>query len=77
MLRVEYAILDKIGELSSTKGGEMDARKVKTVSQFQELKPAEQTWLETAIRRIIHRFGERAAGTQLEQMVMSDLPELS
>lgn len=76
MFRIEFAILSKIGELSSKKGGEATARKVEIGSPLRELTAPEQVWLEAAVRRTIYRIGEHAAGAQLEQVVLADLPDL-
>jgi hypothetical protein len=73
---VEAPILRKIGELTSTRGDALTARKAPRGGQFTELTDLEKTWLEQAVRRLIIRFGERASGAVLGRLVMSDLPKL-
>lgn len=54
--QIDFAVLDKLGELSSTRGGPTDARKM----TFAALTPAtasEQEWVKSAVRAIILQVG--------------------
>jgi hypothetical protein len=77
LFRIEPKVLDKIGDLSSTRGDERTARKAPHPGQqFHELTGPEKQWLERAIPLVIHRLGERAPGAQLALISLSDLPRL-
>lgn len=76
-LGVEFAVLSKLGELASTKGDELTARKVPTAG-FTPYTVLEVRWMEAATRVIIRRFGERQAGAALyPKTTMLDLPPLN
>jgi len=75
--QIDVKVLNKIGELSSTKGNERTARKGPGPGkQFQELSGAEKQWLEQAIPLVIHRLGEHASGAPLAPISLRDLPSL-
>ena len=69
-------VLNAMGRLSSTKGDEITARKANGQNQFQDLSPAEKQWLEEAVRCIVRRLGEHAAGAQGSVITMADLPRI-
>lgn len=75
-LAIDLDVLGTIGRLSSTKGDADTARKVERGTAFQELSGSEEQWLEHAIRRVVKRLGEHAAGGALDPLRMADLPEL-
>lgn len=75
--QISMGVLDTMGRLSSTKGDEMTARKApRTGEQFQELTGPESAWLEAAVRRVIHRWGEHDSGSPLIMITLADLPTL-
>jgi hypothetical protein len=75
--QIDFDVLDMIGKLSSIKGDESTARKADPQNpQFQELSPFEKQWLEEAMRRVIHRWGEHASGGSLSRISLRDLPNL-
>lgn len=74
--KIDMRVLEKIGELSSTKGGESTARKAPSDNKFQELSDSEKHWLDQAIRKVIYRLGEHASGGPLTQISLNDLPPL-
>jgi len=74
--QIDIDILRKIGELSSNRGDETTARKVKKGIQLQNLAGPERHWLEVVIPLVIHRLGERATGAPLPKISMGDLPQL-
>lgn len=73
---IDFDILQKIGELSSTKGNELTARKAGALNQYQELSATEKRWLEDAVRLLIYRLGEHASRAQLSQITFAELPNL-
>jgi hypothetical protein len=73
---IDRIVLDTIGRLSSTKGDSDSARKFTQGGQVQPLTGMESAWLEAAIRRVVRRMGEHAAGVQLTQLAMSELPQI-
>lgn len=74
VFQIDREILQKIGDLTSMKGDEASARKVTAGNPLQGLTTAEQRWLETAVRRVIHRLGEHASGAPLARIRLADLP---
>lgn len=76
VFQIDLAILQKMGDLTSTKGDEATARKVTAGKPLQGLTAVEQHWLETAVRRVIHRLGEHASGAPLTRIRLADLPAL-
>jgi hypothetical protein len=54
---VDFKILQKLAELSSTGGDAATARKVSSTTQFRELSGSEKAWIEQAVRRLIRRLG--------------------
>ena len=75
--QIEKEILDKIGDLSSNKGGRLEARKNEGVNQ--DLTSEERTFLNQAIRKIIYRVAEKAynQNVALKEIPLSDLPSLA
>ena len=69
---VDYEILDKLGELSSTAGDAATARKFEN-KQFRDLSESEEAWIEEAVRKLIHRLGERKPGVALKRITIQDL----
>jgi len=76
IFRIDYAVLDHIGRLSSVKGDEATARKIDLTKKLLPLTGSEGAWLEQATRRLIRRLGEHAAGAPLAILAMTDLPAL-
>ena len=74
--QIAFSVLDRIGELSSEKGGR-DARKADGVDD--DFTSQERTFLEQAIKRMIRRAAEKAHSLDkaLPQISLSDLPTLS
>jgi hypothetical protein len=75
-LQVDARTLETIGRLSSTKGDAATIRKFGKGLQLQDLSGGESSWLEAAVRRLVRRMGEHAAGVQLSRITMNDLPPL-
>lgn len=76
LYRIHYAVLDKLGELTSNRGDERTARKLKKANALVPLGPAETCWIEVAIKAIIRRVGEIGANPSLDVLTMNDLPAL-
>jgi hypothetical protein len=74
--QIDRMVLETIGRLSSTKGDSDSTRKFPQGGQVQPLTGSESAWLEAAIRRVVRRMGEHAAGVQLTQLAMNDLPQM-
>jgi hypothetical protein len=74
--QIDKLVLDTIRRLSSTKGDSATTRKFAQGASVQPLTGRESAWLEAAIRRVVRRMGEHAAGAQLTQLTMHDLPGL-
>ena len=74
---VDYAILDVLGKLCSTKGDVAEARKAPKGGQFIPLSQKEREWIVSAIKMLIRRAGEYAydPGASLKQLTMKDLPD--
>ena len=76
VFQIEAEVLSTMGQLSSTRGDGITARKVERVHLFQDLTGTEKQWLEQAVRRHIHRLGEHASGVPLTMITMQELPRL-
>jgi len=74
---IDLDVLDKIGELTSTRGGEDESRKAE--GRAAPLSPAERRWLEAAFRALVQRVAEQAyhGGPPPKPLTMSDLPKLT
>jgi hypothetical protein len=79
MYRIDRAVLDKLGELTTNLGDETEARKFGPQSQLRAPTAQEVTWIEAALRLLIRRAGQYAADPQRDwpQLTMADLPELA
>ena len=66
---IEYAVLKKLSELTTTRGDHTTARKV--TANMERLTEKEKAWIEEAIKRIIRHLATREPSTQL---TMRDLP---
>lgn len=78
MYRIDYDVLDKLGELTNSLGDEVGARKLTPQSELRPPNPQEIAWIEAALKRIIRRAGEYTADPQgaWPQVTMTDLPPL-
>ncbi len=76
VFRIEKAVLDKIGELTATKGGAASARKAAGVGT--ELSSQESRFLEEAVKTLIRRAAEVAQdpSAALPTITLCDLPDL-
>ena|SRR5438093_6970362 len=70
---IDIRVLQLMGELSSTRGDRLTARKARAVGKFR---PAETKWLETVVKLLLKRLGDCRPANQLKQIQMSDLPRL-
>ena len=73
---VDKALLNKLGEISSTRGDMATARKVNRTGVSESLTETEIAWTEAAVRTLIRRIGEydAAPGDSLPLLTMKDLP---
>jgi hypothetical protein len=75
MYRVDYDVLDSLGRLVTTLGGEAEARKLGLQSELRDPTVEEVKWIEAALRLLMRRVGQYGADLQgaLPQLTMSDL----
>jgi hypothetical protein len=75
---VHLEVIRKLGDLVSTRGSELEARKMPKNGTFVPLTQKEKSWIEEVIKRIIFRVGEHAFDPQkqLPEITMSDFPTL-
>jgi hypothetical protein len=73
-LAIDKAVLKKIGELSTNRGEPSTARKM--TRSLMPFATPEADWLDAAIRILIRRVGEIAAGHSPSQLTMKQLPPL-
>ena len=74
--KIGSRVLNKIGEISSKKGGRLEARKRDGVKY--DLTAQEHRFLEEAVKKMIYRAAEKAndPAKSLSQITLSDLPPL-
>jgi hypothetical protein len=75
--RVDKKVLDKLGELTSTLGTGVEARKLDRRSKDRAPTAAEKLWIETVVRLLIRRAGEVAHDAQgsWPMITMGNLPD--
>jgi hypothetical protein len=71
---IDYDVLDNVGELVSTRGGDDEGRKAE--GRSAPLSPAEKEWVKAAFRAIVRRVAEweRHQGPPPRPLTMKDLP---
>ena len=71
---IEYDLLDKLGDLVSTRGGEEEGRKAE--GRITPLSSAEKEWVKAAFCAIVRRVAEREhhKGPPPRPLTMKDLP---
>lgn len=76
---IEYAVLDTLGELVSTKGDPVEARKYPKDGKFKPLCPKETDWIVSVIKALIRWVGEYAhdPDAELKKLTMGDFPDLA
>ncbi len=77
-LKIDREVLNKLGDLCSTKGSEQEARKAPKNGEFVPLTPSEKQWIDKACKLLIERCGELGSqdNRNLNQITMDSLPEL-
>lgn len=73
--RIDGAVLNKLGELTSVRGDPLSARKM--TSTKRPLTGSEHQWVLEAIKRLIWRAGDPRNRTELSLITMADLPVYS
>jgi hypothetical protein len=73
---ISQPVLNKMGELTSTRGDASSARKYGAVATGGPLIGPEVRWLEEAVRAIIRRVGEVNSAVTLTTIALNDLPPL-
>ena len=71
---IAMKVLDTLARLATDTGDERTARKV--TKRLRPITDAERTWLEAAVKALIRRAGEVAAGVSPSPLTMGDLPPL-
>jgi hypothetical protein len=74
---IDLDVLNMIGELTSTRGGNDEERKAE--GRATPLSPVERQWLEAAFRELVRRVAEQAyhGGPPPCPLTMGDLPKLT
>lgn len=73
--RIDKALLDKLGELTSRRGDRAIARKA-TAGPAEPLTGLETAWLEAAVKTLIWRLGDTRDTTALPSITLADVPML-
>ncbi|MCP4373239.1 MAG: hypothetical protein GY797_34810 [Deltaproteobacteria bacterium] len=73
---IHLDVLNKLGELTSSRGDPKIARKFISGDILAPLSSKEVIWIETAIKVIIRRVGENLSTDSLPVITLKDLPEL-
>lgn len=74
--RIDRAVRDRFGDLTSAVGTFHSARKIDRTHNLRELTAEETFWLEATLRAIIYRAGEVAAGSVVSSdITMGMLPQ--
>jgi len=76
LLRVSSDVLNRLGEITSTRGDVFTARKVSRNTPLTPVSDAERAWVESAIKIIIRRVAEIELHSSPPIIDMSDLPTL-
>jgi hypothetical protein len=74
VLAVESKVLNTIGNLCTNRGDALSARKLK--AKPRPFSAFEQQWLDEALRALIRRCGEIAAGQSPPELTLKSLPAL-
>ncbi len=72
---IDLEVLSKMGELSSNRGDEREARKI-TNKAPRQATGSERAWTETTIRKFIEHVGASEAGAPMKKLTLTDLPAL-
>jgi len=75
--RIDYEVLDKLGELTSERGDGDTARKMPKKGGLTPLTASERQWIEAVIPKVTRQVGEASGGGPNRQLRMQDLPVLS
>lgn len=75
---IDIDVLNKLGELTSTKGSAADARKAPGNRTFNPLSPQETAWIEAVVKSLIRRVGEYDynPNAPLKRISMNDFPSM-
>jgi hypothetical protein len=76
LLSIDKAVLDKLGELTSARGDAKTARKMSLKHALTPLTVRESEWIVAAVKAIVRKVGERAAGGEERALTLADLPAL-
>lgn len=76
--KIQREVLDKLGELTSTKGDEQEARKAPKDGMFKPLTSKERDWVISVCKLLIKQLGkyEHSGDGSILELRMADLPSL-
>jgi hypothetical protein len=69
---LDLKVLSKIGELSSSRGDELEARKMTSVAP-RKATGCERAWIESTITKVIEHIGASEAGVPIKTLALADL----
>jgi len=72
---LDLKVLSKMGELSSSRGDELEARKIANKAP-RRATGSERAWIETTIRKIIEHVGAFEARAPIKKLTLADLPAI-
>ena len=75
LIHVDKEVLDKLGELTSTRGDAQTARKASRSRALQELSAQERTWIVACLRALVRQVGQQPGATG-RGLSVADLPAL-
>ena len=76
LYRIDFKILDTLGDLTSNLGDNMTARKFTQDSNLKKLSGKEIKWIEAAVKLLIQRTGELENIQLIQHITMNDLPKI-
>src|ERR671922_152376 len=71
LYHIDLPVVNKMGELTSTRG---DANSARKAGASQPLTGPEHAWLEAAVKMLIWRLGDTRSSAALPKITMADLP---
>lgn len=76
---IHYNVLNKLGELCSTKGDEKEIRKAQKDKKYIPLTPVEKQWIQEVVKSLIRRAGDWTYDQKgrFDQITMGDFPSLA
>jgi hypothetical protein len=76
LFRIKKPILDRLGDLTASKGNAETARKVPDKGNITALNEKEKKWIKAVVKIFIQRMGELANIQTAKFITMTDLPKM-